>query len=164
MEILNIIDRNPLRENQPCPQIRNPNFRRNQPQIKQREPREQREQRSLDQQIWPPFQENYVYEGEETIEGLDDVHINLMGINDNDSIFLTQEEQDLFLLSQTEMDEEESDKEDFENEIMEVHRKYNLRSKNSSDNTTKKTYDYSTKKVVDTSAKKIIDVPSKQNR
>jgi hypothetical protein len=31
-----------------------------------------------------------------------------MGINDNDSIFLTQEEQDLFLLSKTEIDEEES--------------------------------------------------------
>jgi hypothetical protein len=31
----------------------------------------------------------------------------LMGINDNDSIFLTQEEQDLFLLSQNKVDEEE---------------------------------------------------------
>jgi hypothetical protein len=38
-----------------------------------------------------------------------------MGINDNDSIFLTQEEQDLFLLSQTEIDEEKSDQQDFEN-------------------------------------------------
>jgi hypothetical protein len=36
MEILEIIDRNPPRENQPCPQIRNPNFRRNPPQIRQR--------------------------------------------------------------------------------------------------------------------------------
>jgi hypothetical protein len=31
-----------------------------------------------------------------------------MGINDSDYIFLTQEEHDLFLLSQTEVDEEES--------------------------------------------------------
>jgi hypothetical protein len=30
-----------------------------------------------------------------------------MGVNDNDSISLTQEEHDLFLLSQTELDEEE---------------------------------------------------------
>ena len=45
MEILEINDRNPPRENQPGPQIRNPNFRRNPPQIRQREPREQREQR-----------------------------------------------------------------------------------------------------------------------
>jgi hypothetical protein len=42
MDRLDIVDRTPPRENQPGPQIRNPNFRRNQPQIKQREPREQR--------------------------------------------------------------------------------------------------------------------------
>jgi hypothetical protein len=158
MEILEITDRNPPRENQPGPQIRNPNFRRNPPQIRQREPREQREQRGPDQQIRPPFQENYVDEGEETIEGLDDVHINLMGINDNDSIFLTQEEHDLFLLSQTEVDEEESEQQAFENAIMEVHRKYNLRSKKSNDNPTKKASDF--KKTSDTPAKK---VPEKKN-
>jgi hypothetical protein len=56
------------RENQPAPQIRNPNFRRNPPQIRQREPRDQREQRGPDQQIRPPLQENYVDEGEEIIE------------------------------------------------------------------------------------------------
>jgi hypothetical protein len=49
-----------------------------------------------DQQIRPPLQENYVDEGEEIIEELDDIHINLMGVNDNDSIFLTQEEHDFF--------------------------------------------------------------------
>ena len=108
MERLEITDRNPPRENQHGSLIRNPNFRRNPPQIRQREPREQWEQRGPDQQIRPCFQEKYVDEGEETIEGLDDVHINLMGINDNDSIFLTQEEHDLFLLSQTKVHEEES--------------------------------------------------------
>jgi hypothetical protein len=41
MERLEITDRNPPRENQLGPQIRNPNFRRNPPQIRQREPREQ---------------------------------------------------------------------------------------------------------------------------
>jgi hypothetical protein len=138
MDRLDIADRTPPRENQPGPQIRNPNFRRNQPQIRQRE---QREQRGPDQQIRPPFQENYVDEGEEIVEDLDDVHINLMGINDNDSVFLTQEEHDLFLLSQTEIDHEESEdyKQGFENAIMEVHRQYNLRSKKSTDNPTKKT-------------------------
>ena len=45
-----------------------------------------------------------------------------MEINDNDSIFLTQEEHDLFLLSHTEIDEEESDQQDFKNAIIEVHR------------------------------------------
>jgi hypothetical protein len=43
MERLEITDRNPPRENQPDPQIQNPNFRRNPPQLRQREPRDQRE-------------------------------------------------------------------------------------------------------------------------
>jgi hypothetical protein len=45
-----------------------------------------------------------------------------MGVNDNDSIFLTQEERELFLLSQIEVDEKELEKQAFKNEIMEVHR------------------------------------------
>jgi hypothetical protein len=55
---------------------------------------------------------------------LDDVHINLMGVHDNDSIFLTQEEQELFLLSQTKVNEEEEETKHhaFENSIMEVQR------------------------------------------
>jgi hypothetical protein len=45
MERLTISEGNPPRENPPTPQIRNPNFRRNPPQIRQRHPRDQREQR-----------------------------------------------------------------------------------------------------------------------
>jgi hypothetical protein len=55
MERLTIVDINPPRENQSAPQIRNPNFRRNLPQIRQRDPRDQREQRWPDQQIRPPL-------------------------------------------------------------------------------------------------------------
>jgi hypothetical protein len=84
-----------------------------------------------------------------------------MGINDNDSIFLTQEEHDLFLLSQTEIDEEESDQRAFENEIMEVHRQYNLRSKKSNDNPTKKAPDF--RKTANTPTKKVYDSPPKKN-
>jgi len=43
MERLTVADRNPPRENQAAPQIQNPNFRRNPPQIRQRDPRDQRE-------------------------------------------------------------------------------------------------------------------------
>jgi hypothetical protein len=49
MERLTITNRNPPKENQATPQIRNPNFRRNPPQIRQRDPRDQREQRGHDQ-------------------------------------------------------------------------------------------------------------------
>jgi hypothetical protein len=81
-----------------------------------------------------------------------------MGINDNDSIFLTQQEQDLFLLSQTEVDEEESEQQAFENAITKVHRQYNVRSKKSNDNPTKKASDF--KKTSNTLAKKD---PEKKN-
>ena len=42
MERLTVSERNPPRENQPAPQIQNPNFRRNPPQIGQRDTRDQR--------------------------------------------------------------------------------------------------------------------------
>jgi hypothetical protein len=124
MEIFQINDRNPPRENQPAPQIRNPNFRRNLPKIRQREPRNQRDQRGPDQQIRPPLQENYDDKGEYIIKELDDIHIKLMGVNDSDSVFLTHEEHEIFILSQTEVNEEakESEQHAFENSIMEVHR------------------------------------------
>jgi L-rhamnose mutarotase len=65
----------------------------------------------LDQQIRPPLQENYVDEGEEVIEEIEDTHINLMGIHDNEAIFLAQEEKELFLLNQTKVSEEVEDAE-----------------------------------------------------
>jgi hypothetical protein len=49
MERLTMTDRNPPRENQDTPQIKNPNFRINPPHIRQRDPRDQREQREPDQ-------------------------------------------------------------------------------------------------------------------
>jgi hypothetical protein len=79
MERLTIIDRNLPRENQAAPQIENPNFRRNPPQIRQRDPRDQREQWGPDEQIRPPLQENNANDGDEVIEEFDDAHINLMG-------------------------------------------------------------------------------------
>lgn len=57
------------RDQQAPPQIRNPNFKRLQVQIKKREKRNQGEQ----QQIRPPFQENYV-EDEETTKDQDRIH------------------------------------------------------------------------------------------
>jgi hypothetical protein len=47
-----------------------------------------------------------------------------MGVHDDESIFLTQEENELFLLSQIDVNEEAEEIEQwsFENDIMEVHR------------------------------------------
>jgi hypothetical protein len=91
MERITIANKDPPKENQLPPQIRNPNLRRNPPQIRQTEPRDQRDQRGPDQQIRPLLQENYVDEGEEIIKELYDFHNNLMDVHDNDFIFLTQE-------------------------------------------------------------------------
>jgi hypothetical protein len=150
LERVNVSDINPLRDNTPAPLIQNPNFRRNPPQIRQRDPWDQREQRGTDQQIRPPLQENYADEGGEVIEELEDTHINLMGIHDNEAIFLIQEEHELFLLNQTKVSEEAEDAEQqaFENAILELHRKYNLRSKKTEGSS--KTEGTSSKKTTET--------------
>jgi hypothetical protein len=84
------------------------------------------------------------------IEELEDTHINFMGIHDNEAIFLTQEEKELFLLNQTKVSEEAEDAEQqaFENAILEVHREYNLRSKKTEGSSPKKIIE--TKKVTET--------------
>jgi hypothetical protein len=60
--------------------------------------------------------------------------------HDHESIFLTQEEHEIFLLSQTKVNEEAEkiEQKAFENSIMEVHRQYNLRSKKTNENSLKK--------------------------
>jgi L-rhamnose mutarotase len=138
LERMNVSDISPPRDNPPAPQVRNPNFRRNPPQIRHRE------KRGPDQQIKPPLQENYADEGEGVIEELEDTHINLMGIHDNKAIFLTQEEQELFMLNQTKVSEEDEDagQQAFENAILEVHWQYNLHSR--------KTEGTSSKKMIET--------------
>jgi hypothetical protein len=105
-----------------------------------RDPRDQRDQRGPDQPIKPPLQENYADEGGGIIEELEDTHINLMGIHDNEAIFLTQEEKELFLLNKTKVSEEAEDEgqQAFENAILEVHRQYNLRSKKIEGNSSKR--------------------------
>jgi hypothetical protein len=150
LERSNISDRNPPRDDTPAPQIRNPNFRRNPPQIRQRDPRDQRDQRDLrdqreqrgpDPPIKPPLQENYADDGEEVLEELEDTHINLMGIHDNEAIFLTQEEQELFLLNQTKVsgETEGAGQPAWGDDILEVHWQYNLRSKKAEGSVPRKT-------------------------
>ena len=84
MEIINLNERAPPRENQEKPQNinKNQNFRRDPPQIKQRE---------NDQQIRPPFQDNYVDEEERETEQTEESHVNLIGSDNEDDVFLTKE-------------------------------------------------------------------------
>ena len=63
--------------------IRNPNFRRNQNDGKA----------SPETNVRPPFQENYA-ESSTSSEQIDDTHINLMGLNNEQQVFLSQEDQE----------------------------------------------------------------------
>ena len=82
-ERMNLNEKSPLEDNQPNPQNRNQNqnFRRDPPQNKPRE---------NDQQIRPPFHENYVDEVERDMERLNENHLNLIGSDSEGEVFLTK--------------------------------------------------------------------------
>ena len=87
-----ISEKTPLRDNQPNPPNRNrtQNFRREHPQNKPRE---------NDQQIRPPFIENYVEQDDRDIEPIDENHLNLIGSDNESEVYLTKEEQVFFSLN-----------------------------------------------------------------
>ena len=121
MDRLENMERKPQWDNQQQgPQIRNPNFRKNTNIGKSRES-------TLDQKIRPPFQENYAKSSHQNEED-EDTEIKLMGINDDNTIFLTQEEQELYMLQQLQLEFGESFdyKQGYEFSINEVQKQYNL--------------------------------------
>jgi len=74
--------------------IRNPNFRKNPNTGKNVIP---------NQKIRPPFQENYD-EGSQNHKKEDDTQINLLGIKNEEVVFLTQEEHELYMLQQLQLE------------------------------------------------------------
>ena len=90
LEKINLNNKMPPRENQTNPQNRNrnPNFRR--------DPMQDR-QRDNDHQIRPPFQQIYVDQEEEReTERLEENHVNLIRSDSENDAFLTEEEQGFF--------------------------------------------------------------------
>ena len=81
MDRLENMEIKPQWDNQQGPQIKNPNFRRNPNTGKSREV-------APDQLIRLPFQENYAEISQQN-EDDQDTQINLMEINDENTIFLT---------------------------------------------------------------------------
>ena len=124
-----INEKAPIRDNQPNPQIRNrnQNFRREQP---------QNIPRDNDQQVRPPFNENYVEEDDRDSEPLDEHHLNLIGSDNEGEVYLTEEEQAFFSPDQDETNYEDLDDPaiEFQNAIEEAHMQYDLRSKRNQDN------------------------------
>lgn len=90
--------------------------------------------------IIPPFQENYAKSSQQNDE-YQGTQINLMGINDDNTIFLTEKEYELYMLQQLLLESRESFdyKQGYEFSINEVHKQYNLRSKKIVEASTKKT-------------------------
>ena len=65
------------------PQNQNHNFRKNPPQMRQRD---------TNQQIRPPFQENYVGENEGMTEEPEETIINMLGVSNEYSSLLTEDD------------------------------------------------------------------------
>ena len=90
MDILDNLDRKTW-GNQQASLVRNANFRRNQNQD------QNTGKNGLDQNIRPPFQENYA-ESSNPHDGEQDTQINLMGLDNQNPIFLSQDEEELHML------------------------------------------------------------------
>ena len=75
------------------------------------------------------------YEEDREMERLGEAHVNLIGSDSGDDVFLTEEEQGFFSDQNTNTYEDSDDyRLGFENSIMEVHKQYDLRSKGNVDN------------------------------
>ena len=131
MDILDHIEIKPQWDNQQ--QIKNPNFRKNNNSGKAKES-------APDQTIRAPFQENYAKCSQNNDEDEDSIN-HLMGIDENNTIFLTQEDQELFELQQLKLDSSESFdyKQGYEFSINEIHSQYNFRNKKNTESSTKNT-------------------------
>ena len=115
------IERKSSWEGQPSA-ARNPNFKKNQnPNVGRAGP---------DQNIRPPFQENYA-EGSTSSEPIEDPHINLMGLDSEHQVFLTQEDQEAYNCNQfqTKSGESFDFREGYDATVYEVHKQYKLRSR-----------------------------------
>lgn len=90
-----------------------------------------------------------------------------MVLNDEDIVFLTQDEQELHMLQQLKIQSGESFdyKQGYAYAIFEVHKQYNLRRKNNSDipDKTKKIVPNQHKKIKEASVSKILQILPRQN-
>ena len=117
-----IIERKSSWEGQPSNTGRNPNFRKNHnPNTGKVGP---------DQNIRPPFHENYV-EASTFSEPTEDSHINLMGLNSERQIFLTQDDQEAHTFNQfqTKSGQSFAFREGYDAAVYEVNKQYKLRSR-----------------------------------
>jgi len=102
--------------------VRNPDFSKNQnPSVGRASP---------DHDISPPFQDNYVVASTSS-EPIEDTHINLMGLKNDQHAFLTEEDQDYHDVNQfqTKSGESFDFKQGYDSTVYEVHKQYKLRTR-----------------------------------
>jgi len=102
--------------------IRNPNFKKNQnPNVGRASP---------DHDIRPPFQENYK-EASTSSEPVEDAHINLMGLKNDQQVFLSKEDHDYYDVNQfqTKSGESFDFKQGYDSAVYEVQKQYKLRTR-----------------------------------
>ena len=143
MKKMILLERAQSRENQSAPQNRNisqnqtQNLRRNQPQNRPRDP---------DEDIIPPFHQNYVSEVEETIEKIEEDDINMLGIDNDDFEAHYNRNQGLYIPYDDKRPEDEYYYQEIENVIIETPKEYDLRSRKNQETPKTKTSDKSTQK------------------
>lgn len=115
MDRIDNIERKPQWDNQQAPPVRNLNFRKNQNQNTTKN--------GPDQNIRPPFQENYA-ETSHPEHPEQHIQINLMGLDDEDVVFLTEDDQAFHMLQQLQIQCGESFdyKKGYHSSIFEVHK------------------------------------------
>ena len=83
-----------------------------------------------------------------------------MGVNNEDAVFLTQQQEELYMLQQLQLESRESFdyKQGYESAIYEVHKRYSLRSKKNIEFPTKKSFQTQTKKIVEAPVTKVLQI------
>ena len=83
-------------------------------------------------------------------------HINLIGYDNEEDVFLTEEEQGFFSSDQNDTNYEDSEDYHlgFENAIMEIHKQYDIRRKKHLESAKKDQIDAAVRKVPETTSKK----------
>jgi len=116
------VEKKPTWDGQQNNTVRNLNFRRNQ------NPNAGRV--SLDRQIRPPFEENYT-EASTSNDPLEDSHINLIGLKDDQHVFLSEEDQDSddFHQIQSQTQESFDSQQAYDSTVYELNKQYKLRTR-----------------------------------
>ena len=147
---MSIIKRAQASQNQNAPQNRNQN--QNQNFIRNQTPNRPRED---DQQITPPFHQNYVSEVEERDEITEEDDVNMFGVEYDDFEIHYDKKQGLYTPYDDRRDDDENYYQDMENVIIESQREYDLRRKTSQQAPNTKTSEKSSQNRVATKPKMV---------